>query len=262
MQSPDVPGTLRRSAAAGAVTFLEVCQMKLLVIGGAGHVGRILFKMLEDQHDCVYLDLKPIPEAGERSIVGSVNDDDVVEAALDGRDAVLYLAMGTVNDDPHTCNLINPAFDVNVRGWYRVLHHSLRAGIKRYCFASTLSVYKNHQSRDESRPADSWAPYGFSKRLGEFVGEAAAQEHPDASILDLRLMFPCNESNWAEYAYDPAKERNIFATGPNDTRALFSAALKFNTPGHHVIQASGDITNQHVPNHRAHALLGWKPTNH
>lgn len=236
--------------------------MKLLVIGGAGHVGHILLKMLEAEHDCRYLDLKPIPEVGGRSIVGDVNDDDVLDRALKDRDAVLYLAMGTINDDKRTCNLITPAFDVNVRGWYRVLHHGLLEGVRRYCFASSLSVYKNHTCCDENKPADAWYPYGLSKRLGEFVGEAAAQEYPDASILDLRLNFPRNESDWAQYAYDPAKERNTFATGPDDTRALFSAALNFDTPGHHVLQASGDITDQHVPNHRAHAVLGWAPMNH
>lgn len=236
--------------------------MKLLVIGGAGHVGHILLRMLEAEHDCRYLDLKQIPEVGERSIVGDVNDDDVLDRALKDREGVLYLAMGTINDDPRTCNRINPAFDVNVRGWYRVLHHGLLGGIRRYCFASSLSVYKNHACGDESKPADAWIPYGISKRLGEFVGEAAAQECPDASILDLRLIMPRNESDWSKYAYDPDKPTNSFATGPDDTRALFSAALKFDQPGHHVVQASGDLTNQHVPNRRVQALLGWTPTNH
>ena len=50
---------------------------------------------LEAAHTCRYLDLQPIPEAADRSIVGDLNDEAVLRQALEGIDAVVWAAMGT-----------------------------------------------------------------------------------------------------------------------------------------------------------------------
>src|SRR5688500_10717394 len=96
--------------------------MNLLVIGGAGHVGSILRPALEARHSCRYLDLKLIPEAGERSIVGDLNDEAVLQQAVSGMDAILWMAMGVrPGAGAETCNDTDAAFGVNVRGLYRTL---------------------------------------------------------------------------------------------------------------------------------------------
>lgn len=238
--------------------------MNVLIIGGAGHVGSILRPALEQTQTCRYLDLRPVPGAEARTNIGDVNDPAALAAAMQGQEALLYLAMGTANGDPQTAGDIDAAFNVNVRGLYRCLGEGIKAGVRRICVASSLSVYRNYRQSptDERRGADAWEPYGLSKRVGEFLCEAAAQACPEATIIALRLVLPSNEQDWPKRRYDPAREHNSFALGPNDTRDLFCKALELDRPGCHVVQATGDVTDQHLPNHRVRELLGWSPQNH
>lgn len=246
--------------------------MKVLVVGGAGHVGGILRPVLEAHHHCVYFDRRPVPEAGSRSIVGDVNDDEAVRRALEGVEAVLYLAMGTDGGNPATCYRINPAFDVNVRGAYRFLYHTLEAGVRRFIYASSMSVYQLGSSRkvDESVPADAWDPYGISKRVGEFICQAAHQAYPDAIILALRLYLPRSQEQWVEHLRRkqeasqegrPTRDR-IGPTGPKDVQELFLAALRCDKPGAHILQTTGDVKEELYPHGRVFELLGWKPQGH
>lgn len=237
--------------------------MNLLIVGGAGYVGSLLRPTLEATHRCRYLDLRPVEGAEDRSVIGSVNDAEAVARAVDGQEALIYLAMGTVDGIRQTVNDIDAAFGVNVQGLYRVLAQALAAGVRRVCVASSLSVYHGpYPGRmDETHPADAWQPYGLSKRLGEFICEAAAPHYPDATFVVLRLILPRNEADWPEHRYDPMKGRNSFALGPEDTRRLFVKALELDAAGCHIVQATGDVTGTHLPNTRVHDLLGWQPEN-
>jgi nucleoside-diphosphate-sugar epimerase len=236
--------------------------MKLLVVGGAGHVGSVLRPALEREHECIHYDLRPVPGAEDRTILADVNDEQQVAQAVRNVEGVVYLAMGTVNHDRSTVNAIDPAFNVNVRGAYRFLHQSLAAGVRRFVYASSLSVYSGCvKAVDETVPADCWHPYGFSKRVGEFVCQAASQVYPDAMIVALRLNLPVDEEAWPRHRFDPEKERNSCALGPQDTRDLFLAAIRCDRPGCHILNTTGDILGKRYSNQRARTLLGWFPQN-
>ena len=237
--------------------------MKLLIVGGAGYVGTVIRPALEAQFACTHFDLRPVSGAEDRAVTADVDDDDKVRQAVAGRDAILYLAMGLGKAAP-TCNEIGAAFDVNVRGLYRFCYHSLEAGIKRFVYASTLSVYKHlrqEQDIDENVPSDAWDPYGMSKRVGEFVCRSAAGEYPDTTIVALRLMMPRNTADWPPHRYNPESSHNCCALGPKDTQRLFVAAVNCDRPGFHLMQATGDMKDRSYPNKRAYQVLGWLPQN-
>lgn len=241
-------------------------NMKLLVVGGAGYVGSIVVPVLEKEFECTHFDIKPVQGHEDHTILADVGDEEKVRQAVVGMDAVLYLAMGwgkNAQGHPDVSD-INPAFDVNVRGLYRFLYLSLAAGTKRFVYASTLSVYKNLWENtvfDENRPADSWYPYGLSKRVGEFVCNCAAQEYDSACITAIRLIHPRNENVWPKNQYDPQKSRNICGTGPKDTQQLFVKAVNYDKPGFHLFQASGDMEGKYFPNNLVNEVLGWLPQN-
>ncbi|MCC6579780.1 MAG: NAD(P)-dependent oxidoreductase [Phycisphaeraceae bacterium] len=238
--------------------------MRLLVVGGAGYVGGIVRSALEAEHQVRYYDLRPVPGAEDRCVVADVNDDEAIARAMAGIEAVLYLAMGT-GKDRHDCSVINPAFDVNVRGLYRFLASSLKQGVTRFVYASTLSVYKRLWKKgecilDEGVPSDAWDVYGVSKRLGEMVCQMASQEYPRATICALRLMMPRTTENFADYRFDPKNPKTCnTGLGPHDTERLFLAALACGRPGLHVIQATGDMMGQQFDHSRAKEILGWVP---
>jgi nucleoside-diphosphate-sugar epimerase len=232
--------------------------MRIMIVGGAGYVGSIIRPALEEQYDCRHLDLVAPPGAeAHRVTIGDVHDEQAVTTAVQGADCVLYLAMG--KDAQGHIHAIQPAVSVNVGGTYHVLRAALAAGVRRFVYASSLSVYENLHSRlrqDEHKPADAWTrPYGVSKRLGEAVCAMAAQHHPQASILALRLMLPQNDHDWQQ----PGKKVHMCPLGPNDTRRLFLAAVEFARPGLHIVQASGDLQGELFPNDAAERLLGWRP---
>jgi len=236
--------------------------MNVLVVGAAGKVGSILRPALEREHHCHYYDLNPVPGAESRTTLGDVNDEAAMAGALDGRDAVVYLAMGYGSSGRRSVNDINAAFDVNLRGWYRTLHIGLERGVRRWVYASSLSVYQNYRQprTDESRPADAWDPYGFSKRLAEHVCAAAAQHDPQAVILALRLIMPYTEAERPALRKNPDRAAHaVWFQAPEDMRRLFLAALACDKPGCHIVQTTGDLTGNHLPNTRATELLGWAP---
>ena len=89
--------------------------MKLLVVGGAGYVASIIRPSLEARFDCRYFDRRTVAGAEERTIVGDVNDPEKITQAVEGIDAIVYLAMGVQTGDPQTVRMIDLAFAVNVQ---------------------------------------------------------------------------------------------------------------------------------------------------
>jgi nucleoside-diphosphate-sugar epimerase len=233
--------------------------MKVLVVGAGGHVGSILRPALEGAHDCRYLDALANPQMPD-ALIGDVNDEALIVRAIQCMDAVIYLATGRPPVALAPCGEIGSAFDVNVRGWYLMLHRGLTAGLRRFIYASTLSVYRLNTHPDavitEATPPDAWSAYGVSKRIGEFLAQAAAQQYPDATIASLRLFLPQSDEQWRKI---PAEKRHPGALGPGDLRRLFLAALALEEPGAHVVQATGDLEGRSFPNTDATALLGWAP---
>ncbi len=232
-------------------------------------MGSIIIPVLEKQFECRYFDIKPVKGYENRTIIADVADDDKVRQAAENIDAVVYLAMGVGKNPPTNqgcpdVNDINAAFNVNVCGLYKFLYASLAAGANRFIYASTLSVYSGlcrDSVIDENVQADSWIPYGLSKRTGEFVCSCAAQNHQTSCVTAIRLIQPKNDQDWPNFKYDPNKQRNYYATGPKDTQNLFTAAVKFYKPGFHLFQASGDMQGRHFPNDRVKQILGWMPKN-
>jgi nucleoside-diphosphate-sugar epimerase len=238
--------------------------MKVLVVGGAGYVGSILQPALEAEHECRYLDLKPVPGAADRTIIGDANDSAMVEKALDGMQCVLWLAMGVKAGLSKAMGSadVDAAFDVNVKAMYRMLVAASGAGVRRFVYASSLSVYSTVGRRatfplDENEQPNAWRAYGASKRLGETLGEMWVQQELSATFLALRLFWPRNDEDWPGNEFHP--DRRGHPLGPNDMRRLFLAGIAFSQPGFYAVQSSGDLAGAHLPNTRVTELLGWEP---
>jgi len=242
--------------------------MKRLVVGGAGQVGRVIGPAIEAEHACIYYDLRPVEGTACRTIIADVNDDVHVNEAVRGQEGILYMPLGTVGGDKRTNASIDPAFDVNAKGLYRFLNSGLAAGVRWFCYVSTLSVY-DHLWADRPVPlserdaADAVEPYGMSKRVGEFICEAYARRHPSVTIMSLRLASPIDEEGWRNWRTDARhKDSPPSRTplAPHSQRQLFAAALRFATGGYHLIHATGDRTGRHFDGGAASQLLHWQPT--
>lgn len=233
--------------------------MKILVIGAAGHVGAILRPALEAAHECRYLDLRPVEGAADRTVIGSLTDPAVLDAAMAGQEACVQLAMYRPQRDGDN---VDGSYDVHVKGMHRVLEAAVKAGVRRVIYTSTLSVYERSrptgEQRDESVPADAKNLYGLTKRLGEEVCAAFAGRYPDLSVVALRLVLPTTVAQWA--TLPPDADRN-FRTAPGDLQRAYLAALALNGhTGYDAISICSDVEGRYLDLGKAARLLGWVPT--
>lgn len=242
--------------------------MKLLVVGGAGYVGQIICPSIDQEHDCTHYDIRPVSGAEDRTIIADVNDDDAIQEAVHNVDGVLYMALGTDHTrHPSSCNLIDPAFDVNIKGLYRFASYSLHSGANWFCYVSSLSVYEglnapHHVTLNERVGSNSWGPYGMSKRIGEFLCESLWRVFPKTVILSMRLCYPKRKADWLKWqetSTESEKRKKLPALGPDSTRQLFLAALRCDKPGYHELNVTGDVEQKKFDHSAAKELLGWEP---
>jgi nucleoside-diphosphate-sugar epimerase len=109
----------------------------VLVTGSSGHLGEALVRTLRSAGtDVVGLDIAESPFTTE---VGSVCDRDRVRQALRGVNGVIHTA--TLHK-PHAETHTREDFvDINVTGTLILLEEAKRAGVGRFVFTSTTSVY-------------------------------------------------------------------------------------------------------------------------
>lgn len=234
--------------------------MKILITGGAGHVGSILRPALEAEHQCRYLDLRPITGAEAQTVLGSITDIGAVREAVAGCDAVVQLVMANVGEKGE--DYFNRCHEAHVKGMHVLMRGVVEAGITRVVHASTLSVYawEDRFHTSEEMPPDATNGYGLTKILAEEIGRIFARAHPDLSFLALRLVLPCDERQWANGWDSGWQRQKRFKTGPEDLRRLFLAALALQ--GHHgfdAVHAASDSEGQLLDMTKARELLGWQP---
>lgn len=143
--------------------------MRLLIAGGAGYVGSALIpRLLERGYFVDVVDLFWFgnflpPETG------LLNKDlfDVTVEDLKDYDQVIFLA--GLSNDPMAEYSPNKNFVYNAAAPAYLAYTAKKAGVKRYIYASSCSVYGYtvNELYDEMRPVSSSYPYGISKLQGE-----------------------------------------------------------------------------------------------
>ena len=148
--------------------------MRVLITGHDGYIGSVLAPMVRDAgHDVTGLDafwfegcaLGPEPDASP------VLRLDVRDAQIDhfrNFDGVVHLA--AISNDP--VGHLDPArtYEVNHLGSVKIARLAKEAGVKRFVFASSCSLYGAASPEDlltESAPFNPVTPYGESKVFAE-----------------------------------------------------------------------------------------------
>jgi nucleoside-diphosphate-sugar epimerase len=144
-------------------------RMRLLVAGGAGYVGSALIpRLLErgymvDVADLFWFGNNLPPETG-------ILHKDLFELTvedLQDYDQVIFLA--GLSNDPMAEYSPSKNFVYNAAAPAYLAYIAKQAGVKRYVYASSCSVYGYtvNELYDETRPVASAYPYGISKLQGE-----------------------------------------------------------------------------------------------
>lgn len=180
-QPPTIPYLVKRGSCIPATppcadTALTIGRkrMKVLVAGDRGYIGAVLvpfFRHAGHQVDGLDLglyegcDLGPaLPDAGERA---RLDMRDASAASLSGYDAVLCLA--ALSNDP--LGDLNPdaTYSVNLDGTLSLARAAKEAGITRFLFSSSCSLYGAAGSTAVAEDAELFpvTPYGESKVVAE-----------------------------------------------------------------------------------------------
>lgn len=121
----------------------------VLVTGGAGYVGAVLVpKLLKADYKVKVLDLyiygdNVLDSVKEnknlKQIKGDIRDQDLLKKEMEGIDAVIHLAC--ISNDPSF--ELNPELgkSINLDAFGPLVDISKRAGVKRFIYASSTSVY-------------------------------------------------------------------------------------------------------------------------
>jgi nucleoside-diphosphate-sugar epimerase len=114
--------------------------MNILIVGGAGEVGRYLIEdFTQKGHILRILDLAPSsPEMGTNPgltyFQGNLTDKALVQNAVEGCDAIINLAW-SFSDEPQTI------FGSDITGTANLLDAALKSGVSSVIYASTAVVY-------------------------------------------------------------------------------------------------------------------------
>ena len=118
--------------------------MKAIVFGGSGFVGsHVADELTERGHEVIIYDLldSPYLRKGQEMIVGDILDKNKISRAVEGCDAVYNFA-GIADLDTATTQPIDTV-NQNIFGNALVLDASVKAGAKRFVYASTIYVYSS-----------------------------------------------------------------------------------------------------------------------
>ena len=163
--------------------------MRILVTGHRGYIGTVLVPLLASAgHEVVgldtdlYADCRFSPDAATiPRLAGDLRD--VRTETLRGFDAVIHLA--ALSNDP--LSYLDPALteDINHLASVRLAALAKDAGIRRFLFSSTCSVYgaSGGVMVNEETPAEPLTPYGRSKVDAERDIAALADEQFSPTFL-------------------------------------------------------------------------------
>jgi nucleoside-diphosphate-sugar epimerase len=148
--------------------------VRVLVAGDGGYIGAVLVPFFQGAgHEVGGLDLGLYagcdlgPAQQGANAPGNVDMRDVTADQLSGYDAVVCLA--ALSNDP--LGDLNPAatYSVNLDGTLRLAEMAKRAGVPRFLFSSSCSLYGAAGSAAVAEDADLYpvTPYGESKVMAE-----------------------------------------------------------------------------------------------
>lgn len=202
---------------------------KIVVTGGAGFIGSNLCEhLLEQGATVVCLDnlatgsLRNIADFRQHPnfsfIEGDIRDLTTCLKAFEDADYVLHqAALGSVPrsiKDPHTTN------EVNVSGFLNALEAARRAGVKRFVYASSSSVYGDLEEspKVEARTGNLLSPYAVSKYTNELYAGVYQRLH-GLPCIGLRYfnVFGRRQNPHGEYAAVIPRFINLLKNGERPT---------------------------------------------
>jgi uronate dehydrogenase len=245
--------------------------VKVLLLGGAGHVGSFITPYLRQRHELRVLDVGRPRHEGIEYVEGSVTDPDALRAGLTGVDAFIWLVMrkpqgGSVRDQDVPTIVEN--YDVNCKGLHLALFTAQELGVTRGVYTSSMSVHyrgRDFFHQEETTPLDTPTVYGLSKGFGELICQYFARWW-DMNLIALRITGPRTREQFLDQRRNPPTPRPgvrpLFVTDEEDLANAYLGALAALGTGQGRFDAffiAGDEAQKEHNLSKARRVLGWEP---
>ncbi len=164
--------------------------MRILVTGHDGYIGTVLVPLfLRAGHQVVGVDsglfsaCAFIPDYDRPDVEFRLDIRDITPLHLEGIDAVVHLA--GISNDPLGDLSPETTYDINHHGTIHVAKAAKAAGVQRFAFSSSCSIYGAHGDDilDESAEFHPVTPYGESKVRCEYDLAALADDEFSPTFL-------------------------------------------------------------------------------
>ena len=256
--SPDRPATRERLA-----------DVRIVITGAAGRIGRQMTLELADSHELVLLDRKQpkarkwirvdLTKRGPRRRYGPDSPVFSWEHHLEGADAVLHLA-----GNPSPRASLPDALRANVEGTWNVLEAASRQGVPRVVYASSNWVVRREieaaHARNELpiRPPAGASPdtaYGLSKAAAELAGRMAVEDGRIDCFVTARI----GRLEPRPVATERLSVPHRITIGRTDLRMLLRLCLERPLRGYHLVYGVSPVPSAAFDLDSTRRLLNWSP---
>ena len=230
--------------------------MRVLLIGAAGRVGRVLTRELTGKHDLLLADCTPLPDP--RFVPLDVLDVQRARQVVPDCDAAIFLSIvdGPSAGGGNSLQYAEAAFDVQVKGVYNVLRAAADAGRTRVLYASSLSAvsaYPEGEFITSGHRHRGGGVYGITKGIGEDLCRQAHEER-GLSVTILRLGYFYQVATPLRHVVKPH-----IMVHELDVADAFRRVLTQPNPPYSLLHIVSDSPRRTWDIETARDLYGWRP---